>query len=151
MFVVGIVFAKILGKLFDPEKEDGMPINKLFDGNIETMRQALSLRQERQGLIQSNVANYETPGYMGQDFNFAKVMESVMSGQGELALTDKGHMQLDAMEASKTREFASEKRPVDLDQEMVKMAENQLMFQVIAKSIGKKFDGLRYAIDEGGK
>jgi len=68
-----------------------------------------------------------------------------------LALTNKGHMQLDAMEASKTREFNSEKRPVDLDQEMVKMAENQLMFQVIAKSIGKKFDGLRYAIDEGGK
>ncbi len=128
-----------------------MPINKLFDGNIETMRQALTLRQERQGLIQSNVANLETPGYTGQDFNFAKVMQSVMSGQGELARTDKGHMQLDAMEASKTREFASEKRPVDLDQEMVKMAENQLMFQVIAKSIGKKFDGLRYAIDEGGK
>jgi len=40
---------------------------------------------------------------------------------------------------------------VDLDQEMVKMAENQLMFQVLAKSIGKKFDSLRYAIDEGGK
>ncbi len=128
-----------------------MPINKLFDGNIETMRQALTLRQERQGLIQSNVANLETPGYTGQDFNFAKVMQSVMSGQGELARTNKGHMQLDAMEAGRIREFASEKRPVDLDQEMVKMAENQLMFQALAKSIGKKFDSLRYAIDEGGK
>ena len=128
-----------------------MPINKLFGGDIETMRQALTLRQERQGLIQSNVANYETPGYSGQDFNFARVMQSVMSGQGELARTDKAHLQLDAMEASKTREFANEQRPVDLDQEMVKMAENQLMFQVVAKSIGKKFDALRYAIDEGGK
>ena len=128
-----------------------MPINKLFNGNIETMRQALTLRHERQGLIQSNVANLETPGYTGQDFNFAKVMKSVMSGQGELARTHKGHMQLDAMEASKTRDLVNENRPVDLDQEMVKMAENQLMFQVIAKSIGKKFDSLRYAIDEGGK
>ena len=128
-----------------------MPINKLFNGNIETMRQALTLRQERQGLIQSNVANLETPGYTGQDFNFAKVMQSVMRGQGELARTDKGHMQLDAMAASRTRELINEKRPVDLDQEMVKMAENQLMFQTIAKTIGKKFDSLRYAIDEGGK
>jgi len=25
------------------------------------------------------------------------------------------------------------------------------MYQAIAKIIGKKFDGLRYAIDEGGK
>jgi flagellar basal-body rod protein FlgB len=147
----GIVFAKKYGKLIDSEEEEAMPINTLFDGNIETMRQALSLRQERQGLIQSNVANYETPGYMGQDFNFAKVMQSVMSGQGELARTNKGHLQLDAMEASKTREFASEKRPVDLDEEMLKMAENQLMYQAIAKIIGKKFDGMRYAIDEGGK
>ncbi|MBA3003026.1 MAG: flagellar basal body rod protein FlgB [Desulfurivibrio sp.] len=128
-----------------------MPVNKLFGGNIEIMRQALTLRQERHGLIQSNVANYETPGYTVQDFNFAKVMESVIAGQGELARTNKGHMQLDAMEASKTREFASEKRPVDLDEEMVKMAENQLMFQAIAKIIGKKFVGIRYAIDEGGK
>lgn len=128
-----------------------MPITKLFDGNIETLRQALTLRQERQGLIQSNVANLETPGYAGQDFNFARVMQSVMSGQGELARTDKGHLQLDALEAGKTREFVREKKPVDLDQEMVKMAENQLMFQTVAKIIGKKFDGLRHAIDEGGK
>ncbi|OGR00142.1 MAG: flagellar basal-body rod protein FlgB [Deltaproteobacteria bacterium RIFOXYD12_FULL_55_16] len=128
-----------------------MPINKLFDGNIETMRQALSLRQERQGLIQSNLANLETPGYTGQELDFAKVMQSVMQGQGELTRTNKGHIQLDAMAASRTREFVNEKRPVDLDQEMVKMAENQLMFQAVAKSIGKKFEGLRYAIDEGGK
>jgi flagellar basal-body rod protein FlgB len=138
-------------QIFRFRKGECMPINKLFDGNIEAMRQALTLRQERQGLIQSNVANLETPGYTGQDFDFARVMQSVMRGQGELARTDKGHMQLDDLEAGRTREFASEKRPVDLDQEMVKMAENQLMFQVIAKSIGKKFDGLRYAIDEGGK
>ena len=128
-----------------------MPINKLFDGNVEIMRQALTLRQERQGLIQSNIANNETPGYMEQDFNFAKVMQSVMTGQGELARTNKAHMQLDAMEASRTREFTNDKRPVDMDEEMVKMAENQLMYQVITKSIGKKFDKLRYAIDEGGK
>jgi flagellar basal-body rod protein FlgB len=138
-------------QIFLSGKGEDMPINKLFDGNIEAMRQALTLRQERQGLIQSNVANLETPGYTGQDFDFARVMQSVMRGQGELARTNKGHMQLDVLEAGRTREFASEKRPVDLDQEMVKMAENQLMFQVIAKSIGKKFDGLRYAIDEGGK
>jgi len=123
----------------------------MFSGSIETMRQALSLRQERQGLIQSNVANYETPGYTVQDFKFAKVMESVMSGQGELARTHSQHMQLDAVEASKTREFSEAKRPVDLDEEMVKLAENQLMYQVVARTVTKKFEGLRYAIDEGGK
>jgi len=132
-------------------KESKMPINKLFDGNIEVMRKALSLRHERQGLIQSNVANYETPGYAEQDFNFARVMQSAMSGQGELARTDQKHLKLDAVESGKAKEFISEKRPVDLDLEMVKMAENQLMFQAIAQAIGKKFETMRYAIDEGGK
>ncbi|MGV1099441.1 flagellar basal body rod protein FlgB [Thiovibrio sp. JS02] len=128
-----------------------MPINSLFGGSVETMRQALTLRQERQGLIQSNVANYETPGYTVQDFKFAKVMESVMTGQGELARTSPGHMELDAVEVSKTREFAEARRPVDLDEEMVKLAENQLMYQVVARTVSKKFEGMRYAIDEGGK
>jgi flagellar basal-body rod protein FlgB len=128
-----------------------MPVNKLFGGTIETMRQSLSLRQERQGLIQSNIANQETPGYLGQDFSFAKVMESVTAGQAQLAATDPGHMRLDAVEVSKNREFAQRKRPVDLDEEMVKLAENQLMYQVVARMIAKRFEGMRYAIDEGGK
>lgn len=128
-----------------------MPINKLFGGSLETMSQALNLRQERQSLIQSNLANYETPGYTGQDFNFAKVMQSAMTGQGNLARTNEKHLQLDAMEASATRNFATEKRPVDLDEEMLKLSENQLMYQVATRMVGKKFDDIRYAIDEGGK
>lgn len=128
-----------------------MPVNKLFGGSIETMRQSLTLRQERQGLIQSNIANQETPGYLGQDFKFARVMENVMSGQGQLAATDPGHIRPDAVDVGKAREFVREQRPVDLDEEMVKLAENQLMYQVVARMIGKKFEGMRYAIDEGGK
>jgi len=128
-----------------------MPVNKLFGGTIETMRQSLNLRQERQGLIQSNIANQETPGYLRQDFTFARVMESVTTGQGQLAATAPGHMRPDAVETSKKREFVQEKRPVDLDEEMVKLAENQLMYQVVARLIAKRFEGMRYAIDEGGK
>lgn len=128
-----------------------MPINNLYGSSIEIMRQALNVRQDRQGLIQSNVANYETPGYKVQELNFAKVMDSVMSGQGELARTHSKHIQLDAVEISKTRSLTEENRPVDLDEEMVKLSENQLMYQVTSRIVSKKFEGLRYAIDEGGK
>ncbi|TFG36329.1 MAG: flagellar basal body rod protein FlgB, partial [Desulfobacterales bacterium] len=34
-----------------------MPINKLFGDSMRYMEQALNLRYERQGLIQSNIAN----------------------------------------------------------------------------------------------
>ena len=128
-----------------------MPINKMFGGNLPAIEQALSLRYERQGLIQSNIANLETPGYTTQDFPFSRAMESAMQGHGTLSKTHSGHMDLDPVEAGLSREFSKEKRPVDLDEEMVKLSENQLMYEIAAKIMGKKFDGLKYAIDEGGK
>jgi flagellar basal-body rod protein FlgB len=60
-------------------------------------------------------------------------------------------MDLDPVDAGIRREFSKENRPVDLDEEMIKLSENQLMYEIAAKIMGKKFDGLKYAIDEGGK
>ncbi len=124
--------------------------NKLF-GSFETGRQALNIRFEKQGLIQSNIANIETPGYTTQDFSFEKVMKSVTQNRGKLTMTHNKHMNLDPVEINEAMEFISEKRPVDLDEEMLKLSENQLMYQIATKIITKKFEGLRLAIDEGGK
>ncbi|MDH5299341.1 MAG: flagellar basal body rod protein FlgB [Desulfobulbaceae bacterium] len=128
-----------------------MLTNKLFGGTLNTTARAMDMRMERQGLIQSNVANMETPGYKVQDFSFAKVMESVASGQGELQRTHPKHMALDPLEVSKAGAFSAEERPVDLDEEMMKLSENQLMYQVAAKIVTKKFESLAFAIEEGGK
>jgi len=128
-----------------------MLTNKLFGGVVATTARSLDLRMERQGLIQSNIANMETPGYKVKDFSFAKVMESIATGQGELARTNAKHIALDPVEVSKASAFSEAERPVDLDEEMGKLAENQLMYQVATKIMTKKFESLRYAIDEGGK
>ncbi|OKY74441.1 MAG: flagellar basal-body rod protein FlgB [Desulfobulbaceae bacterium DB1] len=127
-----------------------MPIDKLFSGGIARMEQALNLRYDRQGLILSNVANMETPGYTVQDFSFEKAMKKVMDNQGILSRTHEMHLDLDPVDAAQSLEFSAEKRPVDLDEEMVKLAENQMMYEIVSQMIGKKFDGLKYAIDEGG-
>lgn len=125
--------------------------NKLFGGVIETSRQALNVRMERQGLIQSNVANIETPGYQVQDFSFAAVMKNAMLQRGRLAQTNERHIGLDPVAVSTSLEFSREARPVDLDEEMQKLAENQLMFQTVTKILGARFEGMKLAIDEGGK
>ena len=128
-----------------------MPINKLYSGGIALMGKSLDLRNERQGLIQSNIANMDTPGYKVQEFSFARVMESVMSGKGELQRTHPKHFSIDPVETSKLREFTAEERPVDLDEEMLKLSENQLMYEVTTRLLSKRFEGLKFAIDEGGK
>lgn len=128
-----------------------MPINKLFGGSMRSMEQALNLRYERQGLIQSNIANMETPGYTVQDFSFEKAMATATLNQGTLSRTHQKHIDLDPVAVSQSLEFSKEKRPVDLDEEMVKLAENQMMYEIVTRMIGNKVDGIKYAIDEGGK
>lgn len=128
-----------------------MPVNKLFGGSIEVMHQALNLRNERQGLIQSNIANLETPGYKVQDFPFEKAMERAMSGRGQLARTNPGHIGVGPSEAARPGQYRQAERPVDLEEEMLKLSENQLMYQATSQLITKKFEGLRQVIDEGGR
>ncbi|MDA3835244.1 MAG: flagellar basal body rod protein FlgB [Spirochaetales bacterium] len=114
------------------------------------IEKAMGVRYERQGLIHSNIANMETPGYLTQDFSFEKVMGAAMNN-GSLSQTNAKHMELDPIAVGKSREFYKEERPVDLDEEMMKLSENQLMYEIATKLMMKKFDGLKYAIDEGGK
>ncbi|MCK5232414.1 MAG: flagellar basal body rod protein FlgB [Desulfobulbaceae bacterium] len=128
-----------------------MPINNLFGGLINKTAYALDLRNERQGLIQSNVANLETPGYNVQEFPFSRVLERMTTSRGQLDRTHPKHIALDPVDVGKSLEFTEEARPVDLDEEMVKLAENQLMYQVGTQIIAKKLSGLKWAIDEGGK
>ncbi len=128
-----------------------MPINKLYGGNIALTAKALDLTSEKQGLIQSNIANMETPGYKVQDFSFERVMKTVMTRKGQLERTHPGHIELDPLEVERSLGVSEEPRPVDLDEEMLKLSENQLMYQIGTKIISKKFEGLRYVIDEGGK
>ncbi|NOR10775.1 MAG: flagellar basal body rod protein FlgB [Desulfovibrionaceae bacterium] len=128
-----------------------MPINKLFSGGMPILEQALNVRMEKQGLIQSNIANLETPGYSVQDFSFKDVMKSVQNNSGQVMRTHSKHIALDPIEIGRSRGGADENRPVDLDEEMMKLSENQLMYEVAARLIAKKFEGLKYAIDEGGK
>ncbi|MBU0729252.1 MAG: flagellar basal body rod protein FlgB [Proteobacteria bacterium] len=128
-----------------------MPIDKLYGGTLALTAKALDLRAEKQGLIQTNIANMETPGYKTQDFSFEKVMASLMTGKGHLDKTHKKHMELDPMALERSLSVRSEDRPVDLDEEMLKLSESQLMYQIGTQIIAKKFDALRYVIDEGGK
>ncbi|MBU0483876.1 MAG: flagellar basal body rod protein FlgB [Proteobacteria bacterium] len=125
--------------------------DKIFGGSFALGAKALDVRSARQGLIQSNIANLETPGYKVQELPFAKVMEGVMSGQDELTRTHARHLKIGDVERGNNLRISEQNRPVDLDEEMVKLSGNQLMYEVTTRIIAKKLEGLRYAIDEGGK
>ena len=128
-----------------------MPVNKIFGGSIALTAKALDLLSARQGVIQSNIANMETPGYKAKDINFGDVMRKVVTQQGELAQTNNKHLPATASSSVKAGKIVQGNSPVDIDEEMLKLSENQLLYQVTTRIISKKFEGLKYIIDEGGK
>ncbi len=128
-----------------------MPVNNLFAGLINKTGYALDLRYERQGLIQSNIANLQTPGYNVQEFPFTRVLERMTTSMGQLDRTHKKHIELDPVDLGKSLEFSKDERPVDLDEEMVKLAENHLMYRTNTQIVAKKLTGLRWVIDESGR
>jgi len=126
-------------------------LNKLFGNSVNTLETALNLRIEKQGLIQSNIANIETPGYKRQGMSFEDAMAGSMAGSGRLAVTNSKHIALDSFGSPTNSSITTENRPVDLDEEMLELSENQLMYQITAKVIAKRFAALNTVIDEGGK
>ncbi len=53
---------------------------------LDFQSKALVLRADRQRIIASNIANADTPGYVGRDINFKEAMNTAMGGNS-LSLT----------------------------------------------------------------
>jgi flagellar basal-body rod protein FlgB len=137
-----------------------MDILKLAGGSIDIFKKILDFRLERQNLISSNIANMNTPNYKSVDISFDEQMKTAMdsSSGNVLKNTHKGHLPAGIKEIEKTKsELIVDTTPsgldgnnVDLDKEVTKMAENTIMYNTVALLILKKFEGLKYAIDQGG-
>lgn len=60
-------------------------LDKLTAG-LDFQSKALVLRAERQRVIASNIANADTPGYAGRDFNFQQAMSEALGTSSSLSL-----------------------------------------------------------------
>ena len=111
---------------------------------------SLDLRTSGHKALSSNIANAETPNYRSKSIPFQKILERSIdpSPSVNLVRTHPDHL-------SGGFEFAMEMESsegeVDIDQEMAKLAENNLMFQTGVQALVKKLEALKTTIIEGGK
>ncbi len=136
---------------------------KLFDKNLTLIDRALGLQARRNSLIASNIANRETPGYRAQDLVFEKQLTNALHSDqpGPLNTSNSRHFDgierepLELVEGEQINSFNPDPRmdgnTVDLDKEMAKLAENQLMHQMSIRAANWKFRMLKSAISEGGR
>jgi flagellar basal-body rod protein FlgB len=125
---------------------------KLFDRTMDLVQRSLDIRAARHKVISGNIANVETPDYVSQDLPFQKVFERSLEGPSTLPLKRTHPRHLTALEEDRTdfsRDIEVAPVPgVDIDQQMAKLAENNLMFQAGIQSLIKKFEALKVSVTD---
>jgi flagellar basal-body rod protein FlgB len=122
-------------------------LNRLSDA-LDFQAQALNLRSQRQGIIASNIANADTPGYVAREMNFSQALrEATGSGQSApaLAATQPGHIGGNAASLGSsvsTLEYAApsqtnlDNNSVDMDRERASFADNTVKYEAALRFIG---------------
>lgn len=127
-----------------------------FEKALGIHESALRLRAERAGLLASNLANADTPGFKARDIDFKQALSDQLnrrSGDFPMAATQQGHIQRVSrgLTESDTLYRVPHQPSVDGNsvEEQVEHAEfmkNNLDFQASFTFLNSKFKGLSKAI-----
>lgn len=129
-----------------------------LEASLAFHQQALSLRNERQKVLASNIANADTPGYKARDLDFAKALESAQrqSGNDGLALsrTSAHHLSGQGHASPGARELlyrvpdqpSLDGNTVDMDRERSAFADNTVRYQTALTLINSRIQGLKQAM-----
>jgi flagellar basal-body rod protein FlgB len=107
-------------------------------------------------MISANIANVDTPDYTPVNITFDQQLTDYLAGQNPptVARTDNSHLGLSAMAPRGETEFDYFSLPnedgnsVDIDHEMAKLAENQLLYRATTRMYTKRMALMKYAITE---
>ena len=108
---------------------------------VGLLEKALNIRAFYQKVLASNIANVETPGYREKRIDFLKEIDR--SGAGTSSNVEV--TEADPQEGANALDGNS----VNVEDQVVKMTENSLMYNAFVQLIGKKFSMMKYVINEG--
>lgn len=130
---------------------------KLFDKTILYLQRSLGLRSLNQRVISNNIANAYTPGYIPKEIPFQRLLDQALEKANEVSISKTNvHHLSNYPEEYYLLESMTEKlspQPTDeegqIEQEMAKLAANNLMFQAEIQALLKKLEALKLTISEG--
>jgi flagellar basal-body rod protein FlgB len=136
-----------------------MALDGIFSTTIRLLEKNLDLRAKNQNLISANLANSETPGYIPSSLSFEGELKDALNNRGGATppITNPRHIPLKGQGAvldmvqGTIREtpdgsVGSDGNGVELEQEMGKLAENQILYNATVQLAVKKFEMLKTAI-----
>ena len=135
-----------------------MPEKLSFGKTFYALEKAISIAQQRNAVITSNISNLDTPGYKTKDINFkselAKALET--NHQKDLVRTNPRHisMQMNGEQMIEPFEEQGEWNGynwANIDSEMTKLTENNLVYRTAVEALLRKMSLLKEVIREGGR
>ncbi len=114
---------------------------------IDDLSFAASYHLKRSEVIQSNIANADTPGYRAKELLFEKELQKGL----ELKKSDPRHMDPDRkksgfkeIELKNIRGYDDNR--VDIQEELAKLAESSVMYKALGENLKKEFAKLKLVI-----
>ena len=125
----------------------------LFSTGFRTLESALAAREKLQTTHASNIANADTPHFKADTRTFEDLFEAEQAkrrsfGERQISVFEGGMMKNSGSESAKTS-MRLDGNTVDPQEEMARMAENQLMHELTMRLVKGKVSGLARAIKEG--
>jgi flagellar basal-body rod protein FlgB len=118
----------------------------LFGKTIDILSDLVGVRSQRHEVLASNVSNIDTPGYEPKDVDFQNLLDS-MQGKG-IRMTRTNGKHFPASTPGGSLEIVKTGDRVDMDREMVSIAENHLMHNASIEMLARKLRGLQNVLRE---
>ena len=127
------------------------------DKTIRALATSLNLRELRQKVISSNIANTETPGYKAKRVDFEDALRGALDLNGRNSLTTSSQRHFDVggggfdnlkpeIHQDPNGVVNEDGNTVDMEAEIVKMQENRFLYEAAVQLLNKKMAMKKYAI-----
>ena len=116
---------------------------------INVLNRAADAAWQRNEAISNNIANVDTPGYKRQDVAFESVLQQALVNNRYQSMDDKvANVNLSRLRGRAYVDYANysyrlDGNNVDIENENVMLAENQLKYQGLISSINQEFTNLQ--------
>ena len=129
-------------------------LQAVFDqGNLPLLRQALSAYALRHRVISENVANVATADYRAQSVDFEELLQAEDRSLVPGLRTHPAHLPVGGAPTAQGPQVVEQSagfdngiNDVEIDREMVGLAENELMYRMTTRLLHQRYQGLRTAI-----
>jgi flagellar basal-body rod protein FlgB len=135
-----------------------MPERISFKKVFQVLERAVSVAHQRHDYIASNISNLDTSNYKPKDIDFKAALGRAIESDKDISLskTHPGHMDvgMDPDGSVQPTEEGGEWNGynwVNIDKEMVKLIENNLLHRTAVEVLLRKIATLKEVIREGGR